>query len=169
MTFNKRKRFFSITFFIFLSPKYPFDLLYIWKIKKYKKIVTKRRIFPLYIYGGELNMKRIRFANSFLKSKDTYHLAKEYYYYISAHHKLCAYRKWKILKGITEDILVWHRISNGTEPITAKDYREFLCFYTSLEIKNRDVIFIPSKRANNYLTDYWLKVAVTIANKKRYE
>ena len=95
---------------------------------------------------------RIIFANKYVKQRDAFHLAKEYYRYIVKHPKIENQKDWCYLKSAAENIIVWHRLnSNYCEPVSETDYRDFLRFYTSLEVKDRKVLFIPSEKSKRYL------------------
>ena len=95
---------------------------------------------------------QIVFANRYIKQGDVFHLAKEYYRYIVKHPKKENRKDWQNLKNAAENIIVWHRMkSNYCEPVSETDYREFLRFYTSLEVKDRNILFVPSRKSRRYL------------------
>ena len=74
------------------------------------------------------------YAKNFLKKLDIYHLAKQFYKHIYRHNELGEKTEWIEIKQITENYLVEHRLYNDSET-TPEEYREFLRFYTELEIK----------------------------------
>lgn len=95
---------------------------------------------------------RIVFANQYIKQGDVFHLAKEYYRYIVKHPKKESRKDWQNLKNAAENIIVWHRMkSSYCEPVSETDYRDFLRFYTSLEVKDRNILFVPSRKSRRYL------------------
>lgn len=95
---------------------------------------------------------RIVFANRYIKQGDVFHLAKEYYRYIVKHPKIENRKDWCQLKSAAENIIVWHRMkSSYCEPVSETDYRDFLRFYTSLEVKDRNILFVPSRKSRRYL------------------
>ena len=95
---------------------------------------------------------RIIFANHYIKQRDVFHLAKEYYRYIVKHPKIESRKEWCKLKSAAENMIVFYRMkSNNLEPINETDYRDFLRYYTSLEVKGRKVLFIPSEKSKRYL------------------
>lgn len=106
---------------------------------------------------------RIIFANHYIKQRDVFHLAKEYYRYIVKHPKLECRTDWCKLKSAAENMIVFYRMkTNNLEPINETDYRDFLRFYTSLEVKDRKVWFIPSKKSKKFL----LRANETIKHKQ---
>lgn len=84
--------------------------------------------------------RKIVRADELLRQFDFYHLAKEVYKHIYRHPKLEEDAEWKNLKKSTEDFLVEQRFRRATESeTTPEDYRDFLRFYTGLEIKNEEI------------------------------
>ena len=83
--------------------------------------------------------KEIIYAETFLKKFDFFHLAKQFYKYIYRNKELEQESEWKEIKRLTENFLVDYRsvIGIGSET-TDEKYREFLRFYTELEIKYED-------------------------------
>ena len=81
--------------------------------------------------------KEIIYAETFLKKLDFYHLAKQFYRYIYRYPELEKDKQWKELKIETENFLVNYRMKRDSE-MKPDDYRDFLRFYTSLEIKYED-------------------------------
>lgn len=96
--------------------------------------------------------KQIIYAKTFLKEFDFYHLAKQFYKHIYRNNELEQESEWKEIKRITENFLVEYRsvVGIGSET-TDEKYREFLRFYTELEIKYEDptefVFTEPEKEA----------------------
>jgi len=93
--------------------------------------------------------KRKIYASKLIKTKDFYHLAKEFYKYIYRYPELEKKNEWKKLKEYAEDFLVtWHQLH--TEEIENDKYRDFLRFYTKLETKyydeERNFIFTDEER-----------------------
>ena len=83
--------------------------------------------------------KKVIYAKTFLEEFDFYHLAKQFYKHIYRHPELEEDAEWKTIKTAAEDFLVEHRLVIDEETkSTDEDYREFLRFYTSLEIKYED-------------------------------
>lgn len=74
------------------------------------------------------------YAKNFLKKLDIYHLAKQFYKHIYRHTELEEETEWIEIKQITENYLVEHKLYSDSET-TPENYREFLRFYTELEIK----------------------------------
>ena len=79
-------------------------------------------------------MKKKIYAKDFLKKLDFYHLAKQFYKHIYRHTELEEKTEWQEIKLVTENYLVEHRLYNDSKT-TPEEYREFLRFYTELEIK----------------------------------
>ena len=83
--------------------------------------------------------KEIIYAKTFLNDFDFYHLAKQFNKHIYRHNELEQEPEWKEIKHTTENFLVEYRsvVGVGLET-TDEKYREFLRFYTKLEIKYED-------------------------------
>lgn len=83
--------------------------------------------------------KEIIRAEVLLKSFDFYHLAKQFYKHLYRHPELEEENEWKSFKKATEDYLVVQRFRRATEiEMSQDDYRKFLRFYTSLEVKGEE-------------------------------
>lgn len=87
-----------------------------------------------------MNMARRKiYAKKLLKELDFYHLAKEFYLYITRYPELEADSEWKELKQTAENIMVEIRCNNPyREKLDPIDYRDFLRFYTKLEVRSYD-------------------------------
>lgn len=79
------------------------------------------------------------YAKDFLRNFDFYHLAKQFYKYIYRYPELEKDKQWEELKIETENFLVSYRMKRDSE-MKPDDYRDFLRFYTSLEVKYEDPI-----------------------------
>lgn len=80
--------------------------------------------------------KEIIRAEELLKNFDFYHLAKQFFKHIYRNPELEEIDEWKQLKQSTEDYLVKQRFKQiAKADMTPEDYRDFLRFYTGLEIK----------------------------------
>lgn len=99
----------------------------------------KKQFFVVYyIRGGCLSMSSTKiYAKDFLRNFDFYHLAKQFYRYTYRYPKLANDKRWEELKIETENFLVSHRMKRDSE-MDPDDYRDFLRFYTSLEVKYED-------------------------------
>lgn len=83
--------------------------------------------------------KRKIYARDLFRKFDFYHLAKEFYYYIFRYPELEAEAEWKEIKEFAEDIIVTHRCSKRyNDNLDPDDYRDFLRFYTRLEMRDYD-------------------------------
>ena len=107
------------------------------------------RIYRYYIWRVIIMAKRKIYASKLIKTKDFYHLAKEFYKYIYRYPELEKKNEWKELKEYAEDFLVaWHQLH--TADIDNDKYRDFLRFYTKLETKyydeERNFIFTDEER-----------------------
>lgn len=79
------------------------------------------------------------YANTFLVKSDFYHLAKQFYRHIYRHKELEQESEWKEIKILAENYIVKNRLMFGSGAETPDDkYREFLRFYTELEVKYED-------------------------------
>lgn len=87
-----------------------------------------------------MNMARRKiYAKKLLKEFDFYHLAREFYLYITRYPELEADSEWKELKQTAENIIVEIRCNNPyREKLDPVDYRDFLRFYTKLEMRFYD-------------------------------
>lgn len=83
--------------------------------------------------------KTVIYAKTFLEEFDFYHLAKQFYKHIYRHPELEEEIEWRKIKLATENYLVEQRrtIGMGTDS-SSEDYRDFLQFYTGLEVKYED-------------------------------
>lgn len=83
--------------------------------------------------------KKVIYAKTFLEKFDFYHLAKQFYKHIYRHPELEKETEWQTIKLAAENFLVEQRhiigIGIGS---SSKDYRDFLQFYTGLEVKYED-------------------------------
>ena len=77
------------------------------------------------------------YAKDFLRKLDFYHLAKQFYRYTYRYPELEKNKEWQEIKIDTENFLVDYRMKRDSE-MKPDDYRDFLRFYTSLEIKYED-------------------------------
>lgn len=83
--------------------------------------------------------KRKIYARELFRKFDFYHLAKEFYYYIFRYPELESEPEWIEIKEFAEDIIVTHRCSREYgDKFDPDDYRDFLRFYTRLEMKYYD-------------------------------
>ena len=83
--------------------------------------------------------KRKIYARDLFRKFDFYHLAKEFYYYIFRYPELEAEAEWKEIKEFAEEIIVTHRCSREYgDKLDPDDYRDFLRFYTRLEMRDYD-------------------------------
>lgn len=88
------------------------------------------------------------YAKEFLDDFDFFHLAKQFYRHIYRNKELEQEPEWKEIKLATENFLVMHRsLSEPKSDVQGEDYRDFLRFYTELEIKSEEPTeFIFNKR-----------------------
>ena len=78
-------------------------------------------------------------APFFLEKLDIYYLAKQFYRHIYRNPELEEESEWQEIKRLAENFLVEHRMILDEETkSTPEDYREFLRFYTGLEVKYED-------------------------------
>lgn len=83
--------------------------------------------------------KRKIYARKLIDDRDVLHLAKEFYRYIFIHPELEAEPEWKEIKKFAEDLIVETRYKRAdAAEISPDDYRDFLRFYTSLEVRDYD-------------------------------
>jgi len=79
------------------------------------------------------------YASELFRKFDFYHLAKEFYRYIFRYPELESETEWKEIKEFAEDIIVTHRcLREYGEKLDPDDYRDFLRFYTRLEMRDYD-------------------------------
>ena len=83
--------------------------------------------------------KKIIYAKTFLEKLDIYYLAKQFYRHIYRNPELEEESEWQEIKQLAENFLVEHRMILDEETkSTPEDYRDFLKFYTGLEVKYED-------------------------------
>ena len=105
----------------------------------FQKICHKNNILTVYNIGADRMTKRKIYARELFRKFDFYHLAKELYYYIFRYPELEAEPEWKEIKEFAEEIIVTHRCSREYgDKLDPDDYRDFLRFYTRLEMRDYD-------------------------------
>lgn len=83
--------------------------------------------------------KRKIYTRKLIVNLDFYHLAKEFYMYIFRYPELEQDNEWVEIKQLAEDIMVETRCRKEyLEDVDPVWYRNFLKFYTGLEVKNYD-------------------------------
>lgn len=106
------------------------------------------------------------YAKTFLKNFDFYHLAKQFYRHAYRHPELEEDAEWKRIKTAAEDFLVEHRLVIDEETkSTEEDYREFLRFYTSLEIKYEETTEFVFEEDEK---DFFLKAISPVRKKSKF-
>ena len=95
--------------------------------------------------------KNTVYAQKLFRERDFYHLAKEFYRYIFRHPELEADQSWTELKQFAEDLIVAIKFKRDPETEMSKeDYRDFLRFYTKLEMhfydKEKEFVFSDSDK-----------------------
>lgn len=101
--------------------------------------MSQNIIFSVYNIGVDKMTKRKIYAKRLIADLDFYHLAKEFYMYIFRYPELEQDNEWAKIKELAEDIMVESRCRKDyLQEIDPVWYREFLQFYTGLEVKNYD-------------------------------
>jgi len=102
--------------------------------------MSQKLLYYRYILrGGRIMSKKVIYAKTFLEKSDFYHLAKQFYKHIYRHPELEEEIEWQTIKLAAEDFLVEQRHTIGIEVgSSSEDYRDFLQFYTGLEVKYED-------------------------------
>jgi hypothetical protein len=88
---------------------------------------------------GDRMAKRRISAQELICDRDFFHLAKEFYRYIFRHPELETDPVWVEVKAFAEDLIVktLYEQEEETEK-SLDDYRDFLRFYTRLEVRDYD-------------------------------
>ena len=106
------------------------------------------------------------YAKTFLKNFDFYHLAKQFYRHVYRHPELEEDAEWVKIKTAAEDFLVEHRLVIDEETkSTDEDYREFLRFYTSLEIKYEEATEFVFEEQEK---EFFLKVVSPVRRRPKF-
>lgn len=90
------------------------------------------------MWGDRMAKRRIS-AQELICDRDFFHLAKEFYRYIFRHPELETEPEWAEVKAFAEDLIVktLYEQEEETEK-SLDDYRDFLRFYTRLEVRDYD-------------------------------
>ena len=110
--------------------------------------------------------KRKIYARELFRKFDFYHLAKQFYRHVYRHPELEEDAEWKRIKTAAEDFLVEHRLVIDEETkSTEEDYREFLRFYTSLEIKYEEATEFVFEEQEK---EFFLKVVSPVRRRPKF-